>query len=182
MTKRKYCYEYTDYRQYKCCECGRTMHEPAPHICNGQYRKYKIKFVKCKKDRIFELDMLKSKDIQAVSDSWRISVNGVELGDACITDTSSISAEPTMPPQPINISFSVDMDKEKFDEFASAFRLYDESIKLRRAINGIIHAYADKTAANLGNPLDYYRHLCHNGNCALAYIAMIKKRKRIFGI
>lgn len=126
--------------------------------------------------------MLKSKDIQAFRDSLRISVNGVELGDAFITDTSSISAEPTTPPTPINISFSVDMDKDKFDEFASAFRLYDESIKLRRDINGIIHAYAAKTAANLGNPLDYYRHLCHNGNCALAYIAMIKKRKRIFGI
>ena len=126
--------------------------------------------------------MLKSKDIQAVRDSWRISVDGEALGDACITDTSSISAEPTMPIMPIKFSFSVDMDKEKFDEFASAFRLYDESIKLRLAINGIIYAYADKTAENLGNPLDYYRHLCHNGNCALAYIAMIKKRKRIFGI
>ena len=126
--------------------------------------------------------MLKAKDIQAIRRSWRISVNGVELGDACITDTSSISAEPAMPPKPINISFSVDMDKEKFDEFASAFRLYDESIKLQRAINGIIHAYLEKTAENLGNPLDYYRQLCHNGNCALAYIAMIKKRKRIFGI
>ena len=109
--------------------------------------------------------MLKSKDIQAFRDSWQISVNGVELGDACITDTSSISAEPTMPPKPINISFSVDMDKDKFDEFASAFSLYDKCIKLRRAINGIIHAYADKTAANLGNPLDYYRHFCHSSNC-----------------
>lgn len=126
--------------------------------------------------------MLKSPNIPAVRDSLRISVNGVELGDAFITDTSSVSEEPTKHQKPINISFSVDMDKEKFDEFASAFRLYDESIKLRRAINGIIHAYADKTAANLGNPLDYYRHFCHNGNCALAYIAMIKKRKRIFGI
>lgn len=126
--------------------------------------------------------MLKSRDIPAISDSWRISVNGVELGDARTGTTSSISAEPTTPPTPINISFSVDMDKDKFDEFASAFRLYDESIKLRRAINGIIHAYAEKTAENLGNPLDYYRHLCHSGNCALAYIAMIKKRKRIFGI
>ena len=126
--------------------------------------------------------MLKSKDIQAIRDSWQISVNGVELGDAFITDTSSISEEPTKPPMPINISFSFDMDKEKFDEFASAFRLYDESIKLRRAINGIIHAYAEKTAENLGNPLDYYRHFCHSGNCALAYIAMIEKRKRIFGI
>ena len=126
--------------------------------------------------------MLKSPNIPAVSDSWQISLDGVELDNTCITDTSSISAEATIPPKPINISFSVDMDKEKFDEFASAFRLYDESIKLRRAINGIIHAYAEKTAANLGNPLDYYRHLCHNGNCALAYIAMIKKRKRIFGI
>ena len=126
--------------------------------------------------------MLKSKDIQAIRDSWHISVNGEALGDAFITDTSSISAEPTTPPTPINISFSVDMDKERYEEFATAFRLYDESIKLRRDINGIIHAYADKTAENLGNPLDYYRHLCHNGNCALAYIAMIKKRKRIFGI
>lgn len=126
--------------------------------------------------------MLKAKDIQAIRDSWRISVNGVELGDAFITDTSSISEEPTKHPTPINISFSVDMDKDKFDEFASAFRLYDESIKLVRAINGIIHAYAEKTAANLGNPLDFYHQLCHNGNCALAYIAMLKKRKRIFGI
>ena len=126
--------------------------------------------------------MLKSKDIQAIRDSWQISVNGVELGEAFITNAEDFTAEPAKHPMPINISFSVDMDKEKFDEFASAFRLYDESIKLRRAINGIIHAYAEKTAANLGNPLDYYRHLCHNGNCVLAYIAMIKKRKRIFGI
>ena len=126
--------------------------------------------------------MLKSKDIQAVSDSWRISVNGVELGEACITDTSNISAEPTKHPTPINISFSVDMDKEKFDEFAAAFRLYDANTRLMRDINGIIHVYAEKTAESIGNPLDYYRHLCHNGNCALAYIAMIKKRKRIFGI
>ena len=46
MTKRKYFYEFTEYRQYKCCLCGRTMHEPTPHICNGQYRKYKLKFNK----------------------------------------------------------------------------------------------------------------------------------------
>ena len=46
MTKRKYFYEYTEYRQYKCCECGRTMHEPTPHICNGQYIKHKLKFKK----------------------------------------------------------------------------------------------------------------------------------------
>ena len=51
MATRKYCYEYTEHRQYKCCECGRTMHEPAPHICNGQYRKHKIKFVKYEKDK-----------------------------------------------------------------------------------------------------------------------------------
>lgn len=124
--------------------------------------------------------MLKSTDIPAFTKPLRIYIDGKEVGYTATT--SDISVEPTMPPTPINISFSVDMDKEKFDEFASAFRLYDESIKLRRAINGIIHAYAEKTAENLGNPLDYYRHLCHNGNCALAYIAMIKKRKRIFGI
>lgn len=126
--------------------------------------------------------MLKSTDIPSFTNSLRISIDGKEVGYARTATTSSISEEPTKHPTPINISFSVDMDKEKFDEFASVFRLYDESIKLVRAINGIIHAYAEKTAANLGNPLDYYRHLCHNGNCALAQIAMIKKRKRIFGI
>ena len=46
MTKRKYHYEFSEYRQYKCSECGRTMHEPTPHICNGQYRKYKLNFLK----------------------------------------------------------------------------------------------------------------------------------------
>lgn len=46
MTKKKYCYEYTEYRQYKCCECGRTMHEPTPHYCNRQYRKHKLIFMK----------------------------------------------------------------------------------------------------------------------------------------
>ena len=44
MSNKKYCYEFTEHRQYKCCECGRTMHEPTPHICNGQYRKHKLKF------------------------------------------------------------------------------------------------------------------------------------------
>ena len=46
MTKRKYCYEFTEYRQFKCCQCGRTMHKPTPHYCNGQYRKYKLNFLK----------------------------------------------------------------------------------------------------------------------------------------
>ena len=46
MTKKKYCYEFTEYRQYKCSECGRTMHKPTPHYCNGQYRKYKLNFLK----------------------------------------------------------------------------------------------------------------------------------------
>ena len=45
MTKRKYHYEFTEYRQYKCCLCGRTMHKPTPHNCNGQYRKYKLNFL-----------------------------------------------------------------------------------------------------------------------------------------
>ena len=126
--------------------------------------------------------MLKAKDIQAIRDSWQISVNGVGLGEAFITDAEGITAEPSKPPKPIDISFSFDMDKERYDEFAAAFGLYDESMRLMRDINGIIHVYAEKTAENLGNPLDYYRQLCHNGNCALAYIAMIKKRKRIFGI
>ena len=46
MSKRKYFYDFTEHRQYKCCECGRTMHEPTPHICNGQYRKHKLNFAK----------------------------------------------------------------------------------------------------------------------------------------
>lgn len=46
MSKKKYCYEYTEYRQYKCCFCGRTMHKPTPHICNRQYIKHKLKFNK----------------------------------------------------------------------------------------------------------------------------------------
>lgn len=46
MTKRKYSHEFSEYRQYKCCECGRTMHEPTPHVCNGQYRKYNLNFLK----------------------------------------------------------------------------------------------------------------------------------------
>lgn len=116
MAKRKYCYGYTKHRQYKCCECGRTKHEPTKH------------------------------------------------------------------PTPINISYSVDMDKEKFDELALALRLYDKSIKVRRGINGIIHIYSEKMAENLDDPLDYYRQLCHKVNCALAYFAIVKQRKKIFGI
>ena len=123
--------------------------------------------------------MLKSKDIQAVRDSWRISVDGVDLGDAFITDTSSISAEPTKHPKPINISFSVDMDKEKFDELALAFRLYDESIKLRRDIDKLIQAYTKKLQKKLGNPLYY---LYYKVNRALDHFAIIKKLKQIFGI
>ena len=46
MTKKKYYYEFTEHRQYKCCECGRTMHKPTPHFCNGQYRKHKLNFLK----------------------------------------------------------------------------------------------------------------------------------------
>ena len=126
--------------------------------------------------------MLKAKDIQAVRDSWQISVNGVELGKTCSSNTESFMTEPTKHPTPINISYSVDMDKDKFDELALALRLYDKSIKVRRGINGIIHIYSEKMAENLDDPLANYRQLCHKVNCALAYIAMIKKRKRIFGI
>ena len=46
MTKRKYSYEFSEYRQYKCCRCGRTIHKPTPHICNGQYSKYNLEFWK----------------------------------------------------------------------------------------------------------------------------------------
>lgn len=46
MSKKKYHYEFTEYRQYKCCLCGRTMHEPTPHVCNGQYIKHKLIFTK----------------------------------------------------------------------------------------------------------------------------------------
>ena len=46
MSNKKYCYEFTEYRQYKCCLCGRTMHKPTPHICNRQYIKHKLIFMK----------------------------------------------------------------------------------------------------------------------------------------
>ena len=46
MTKKKYRYEFTEHRQYKCSECGRTMYEPTPHYCNGQYRKHNLEFLK----------------------------------------------------------------------------------------------------------------------------------------
>lgn len=46
MSKKSYCYEFTEYRQYKCCECGRTMHEPTSHYCNGNYRKHNLTFKK----------------------------------------------------------------------------------------------------------------------------------------
>ena len=46
MSKRKHCYEFTEHRQYKCYECGRTMHAPTPHFCNGQYRKHNVNFTK----------------------------------------------------------------------------------------------------------------------------------------
>ena len=45
MTKRKYCYEFTERRQYKCCECGRTMYEPTAHYCNGEFRKHNLEFI-----------------------------------------------------------------------------------------------------------------------------------------
>ena len=51
MSKKKYFYEFTEYRQYKCCLCGRTMHEPTPHICNGQYVKHKLIFIKNDEER-----------------------------------------------------------------------------------------------------------------------------------
>ena len=182
MSKKKHCYEYTEHRQYKCCECGRTMLKPTPHICNGQYRKHKLHFVKYDKYRHFPQDMLKSKDIQAVKNSLRMSVDGKEVGYALTATTSNITAEPTKHPMPTNISYSVDMDKDKFDELALALRLYDKSIKVRRGINGIIHIYSEKMAENLDDPLVYYRQLCHKVNCALTYLAIVKQRKRIFGI
>lgn len=45
-SKRKYCYEFSEHRQYKCCKCGRTMHAPVPHYCIGGYRKHKLIFFK----------------------------------------------------------------------------------------------------------------------------------------
>ena len=46
MSKKLYCYERTEYQQYKCCECGRTMHEPTSHHCNGEFRKHNLTFKK----------------------------------------------------------------------------------------------------------------------------------------
>lgn len=58
MTKRKYSYEFSEYRQYKCCRCGRTMHEPTPHICNGQYCKHNLEFWK----KIMESEIIIQKE------------------------------------------------------------------------------------------------------------------------
>lgn len=123
--------------------------------------------------------MLKAKDIQDVRNSLRISVDGVEIGKTCSSNTESFMTEPTKHPIPTNISFSVDMDKEKFDEFKSALRLYDESIKLRHDIEKIIQAYTKKRQKKLGNPFYY---LYYKVNCALTYLAIVKQRKKIFGI
>ena len=119
--------------------------------------------------------MLKSKDIQDVRNSLRISVDGVELGKTCSSNTESFMTETTKHPTPIN----VDMDKEKFDGFVSAFRLLDESIKLRRDIDKLIQVYTKKRQKKLGNPFYY---LYYKVNCALYHFAIIKKLKRIFGI
>lgn len=78
MTKKKYCYEFTEYRQYKCCLCGRTMHEPTPHICNGQYRKHNLIFIK-KDEEIGttkeECNMTKE-EIKKFLDNTKVYVNG----------------------------------------------------------------------------------------------------------
>ena len=123
--------------------------------------------------------MLKSKDIQDVRNSLRISIDGKEVGYARTAITSNISAEPTKHPMPINISYSVDMDKDKFDGFVESFRLLDESIKLRRDIEKLIQVYTKKRQKKLDNPFYY---LYYKVNCALTYLKIIKKRKRIFGI
>ena len=117
--------------------------------------------------------MLKSKDIQDVRNSLRISIDGKEVGKTCGSNTSSFSAEPA------KHRYSVDMDKDKFDELALAFRLYDESIKLRRDIDKLIQAYTKKLQKKLGNPLYY---LYYKVNRALDHFAIIKKLKQIFGI
>lgn len=59
MSKRKLCYEFTEHRQYKCCECGRTMHKPTPHYCKGEYRKHKLNFLK-------NIDMKKVEEVKSI--------------------------------------------------------------------------------------------------------------------
>ena len=71
MTKRKYCYEFTEYRQYKCCLCGRTMHDPTPHICNGQYIKHKLIFLKKDEER-----GTTKEEIKKFLDNTKVYVNG----------------------------------------------------------------------------------------------------------
>lgn len=78
MSKKKYCYEYTEYRQYKCCLCGRTMHKPTPHICNGQYIKHKLIFMKKDKEKGTtkeECNMTKE-EIKKFLDNTKVYVNG----------------------------------------------------------------------------------------------------------
>ena len=89
MSKRQYCYEFTEQRQYKCCECGRTMHAPTSHFCNGQYRKHKLNFTKEdmneKTQKLFNalLDYLDVKDN-------RVLKEGLSIG----TTTNDVFGEP----------------------------------------------------------------------------------------
>lgn len=78
MSKKKYCYEFTEYRQYKCCLCGRTMHEPVPHYCNGQYIKHKLIFLKKDEETGTtkeEYNMTKE-EIKKFLDNTKVYVNG----------------------------------------------------------------------------------------------------------
>lgn len=78
MSKKKYHYEFTEYRQYKCCLCGRTMHKPTPHICNRQYIKHKLIFMKKDEETRTtkeECNMTKE-EIKKFLDNTKVYVNG----------------------------------------------------------------------------------------------------------
>lgn len=78
MTKKKYHYEFTEYRQYKCCLCGRTMHKPTPHMCNRQYIKHKLIFMKKDEETRTtkeECNMTKE-EIKKFLDNTKVYVNG----------------------------------------------------------------------------------------------------------
>ena len=118
MTKKKYCYEYTEYRQYKCCLCGRTMHKPTPHICNGQYRKHNLKFTK--EDMNNKTKRLLNSLLEYVnSDEKYVLKGGLSIGKT----TNDVFEKPYI--KELNIKL-VYVDKYKLKEYRDERRIEEE--------------------------------------------------------
>lgn len=118
MTKKKYHYEFTEYRQYKCCLCGRTMHKPTPHICNGQYRKHNLKFTK------EDMNEKTKKLVNALIDYLDIQEKFVlKCGLFIGTTIDDVFEKPYI--KELNIKF-VYVDKYKLKEYRDERRIEEE--------------------------------------------------------